>query len=136
MNRFVLHRAWAIALRYFYLLPRDIARSFDMFYWPIMDLLLWGFTGSWMLHNEASDLKWVLIVAPIFWQVISRFTLEIPRNLLEEIWGGSVVNLLASPITTLEWLFGIVIVAVSGMLVTLVCLTGVAWLVYAFNILK
>jgi ABC-2 type transport system permease protein len=101
-----------------------------------MDLLLWGFTGTWMQYNQnqPSDLKWVFILAPILWQVISRFTLEIPRNLLEEIWGGSMVNLLACPITTFEWLLGIVIVAASGMVVTLLMLTCLAWLLYSFNI--
>lgn len=136
MNGFAFYRVWAVVLRYFYVMPRNIARFFDMFYWPIIDLFLWGFTGVWIqqTNHEAAHLKYMLIAAAILWQIISRFTIEIPRNILEELWSGSMINLFSSPVTIAEWLFGITIVAIGSMITTFFTLGGAAGLIYGFNI--
>lgn len=136
MINFSLQRVRAVTLRYLLLLPRDVSRWFDMFYWPIMDLMLWGFTGAWMQQHYDYDAQVgaVFILAPILWQFVSRFALEIPRNLLEEMWGGSMVNLFASPVTLLEWFSGIFVVALIGMGITMISMGAVAQLLYKFDI--
>jgi hypothetical protein len=35
-------RVAALVLRYVYLYRRSLARSMEIFFWPVMDLLVWG----------------------------------------------------------------------------------------------
>jgi ABC-2 type transport system permease protein len=42
------HRIYALLLRYGYLLFRNFDRAVDTFYWPTIDLLLWGITGLYV----------------------------------------------------------------------------------------
>jgi ABC-2 type transport system permease protein len=37
------HRIYGIFLRNLYLYKRSIPRLMEIFYWPLLDLLLWGF---------------------------------------------------------------------------------------------
>ena len=36
-------RVYAIVLRYLYGIPSDVPRLFDIFFWPLVDLFVWGF---------------------------------------------------------------------------------------------
>ena len=39
-------RVGALLLRYLYLYRRSLARSMEIFFWPVMDLLVWGFVSA------------------------------------------------------------------------------------------
>ena len=42
------NRIWAIVLRYTINLYHSWDRLFDMFYWPALDLFVWGLTGLYL----------------------------------------------------------------------------------------
>ena len=42
------NRIRALIKRNFLLTFRGIDTLTDFFYWPLFDILVWGFTGSWM----------------------------------------------------------------------------------------
>lgn len=135
MKNFSFSRVWSVAWRYAIMLPRDSARYFDMFYWPLMDVMLWSFTGAWMKQSQSDQgLGLVFIIAPIFWQALSRLTLEIPRNILEEVWGGSVFNLVATPLHASEWLSAVILVSFVSQIITVLFLALVAIIFYQCNL--
>ena len=41
-----------VFFRYFYTL-KDIHQLSDLFYWPLVDILLWGLTSIWIQHQNA-----------------------------------------------------------------------------------
>jgi ABC-2 type transport system permease protein len=129
-------RIFAIVLRYSYGSRHDMPRLFDIFYWPIIDLLVWGFLTVYL--NERRDtgalaLSW-LIGGIIFWTLLYRSSQDVAVQLLEDVWARNLPNLFASPLRLSEFVVGLVIVACLKVLVTFVVIAVLALLLYAFDI--
>jgi len=94
-----LIRIFAMVQRYFYNLKHSYDRLSDMFYWPVMDLLLWGLTGLYFasLNPKAPFTSTVILTGLIFWIITWRAQYEITTNLLSEMWDRNLVNIFASP---------------------------------------
>jgi ABC-2 type transport system permease protein len=44
----VTGRIAALLLRYLYLYRRSLPRAMEIFFWPVMDLLVWGFVTVYL----------------------------------------------------------------------------------------
>lgn len=124
--------SWAIVLRHARLWKRDFNLLLAGFYWPMLDVLIWGFLGSWIqqaqitqFHNyEAAALLGILL-----WQLVGRGGNIIGISLAEELWSNNIVNLFSLPLRTAEWIVGIVLFYAIMMAVTsLFCVFVIAML--------
>lgn len=130
-------RIFAIVLRYSYGSRHDMPRLFDIFYWPIIDLLVWGFLTVYL--NERRDtgslaLSW-LIGGIIFWTLLYRSSQDVAVQLLDDIWARNFLNLFASPLQLSEFVVALLVVAALKVFVTFVVLAVLAYAFYAFNVL-
>ena len=83
------HRIFAIVTRHLYLYRRSLSRLMEIFYWPLLDLLLWGFITLFLDRFEA-DLPNFLaffLGALILWDILYRSQQGISISFLEEIRG-------------------------------------------------
>lgn len=102
----------AITVRHIRVLQRDSNFMLGALYWPLLDVLIWGFLGSWIeqsntaqFHNyEAAALLGILL-----WQVVGRGCNIMIITLCEELWSNNVVNLFSLPLRASEWMCGIVL---------------------------
>lgn len=126
-----MQRIWAVVVRHLYLAFRDIHRLIWMFYWPMLDIILWGFTGMWIQSNETANpaVAQALLTALVFWQLVSRANFEISMSLMDELWSENMVNMFASPLRAIEW---VVAVLILGVIACSVLTTYCALLVYLF----
>ena len=86
-----------------------MGRLFDTFYWPALDIVLWGMTSVYFQQKAATaDIVLVLLSGLVFWQVIWRSQYEVTVNLLEELWSHNLVNVLATPLTIYEWVVAVI----------------------------
>lgn len=130
------HRVTAIVMRHVYNFGHSWDRISDAFYWPAMDILLWGLTTQY-LSQQGGKLPLVAIVVLtglIYWQIVWRSQYEITTNLLEELWSHNLVNLWATPLKLREWVSGVLLLGMGKMVVTLGFASGLAWWLYAVNI--
>lgn len=130
------HRIQAIMLRSLYFERRNVVRMAEFFYWPLIDITMWGMTASWVERsgNTTNKLVLLLMTGLVLWQVTLRSCYEISITLMEEIWGRSLINLFATPLSPIEWILAAVL---SGLFkVGAVLLFGgvVVGLLYALNI--
>src|SRR3972149_1814242 len=95
-----LHRIVAVMVRHIYNFRHSWDRVTDAFYWPAMDILLWGLTSSYVLTQSGNlpNIVLLLLSGLVYWQIVWRSQYEITTNLLEELWSDNLVNLFASPI--------------------------------------
>lgn len=102
-------RIFAIMYRHLRPTMRDSMRILDMFYWPLLDIVLWGFTSAWLanLNPEQGPASSMLLTGLVLWQVVFRASIEVTRNLLEELWHQNFINLFASPLKLSEWITAI-----------------------------
>lgn len=131
-----LHRIWGIFLRYYFNLIRTYDRLTDMFFWPFLDLLLWGLTSRYLVSSGVIDNKIILALLGgiILWIFPWRGQYEITINLLEELWNKNLVNLFATPILFSEWVLTLMLIGIfkSTLSFTFASLVAIAF--YATNI--
>ena len=129
-----LKRVMAMVQRYFYNIKHSYDRLTDMFYWPLMDLLIWGLTGLYFakLSGDSQHLTTVLLTGIIFWIVTWRAQYEITTNLLSEMWDRNLVNIFASPLTVYEWITAVTIFGGLKMIVSLLFSAGIAFILYQY----
>ncbi len=129
------NRVWAMVYRYTLDLIRRYDRLTDMFYWPFLDLVIWGLTGLYFVQNSTNpNTLTIMITGLVFWLVIWRAQYEITVNLLTEIWDRNLVNIFASPLTIWEWIMALMICGFTRTIVSVVFSGLVAFILYKYDV--
>ena len=98
---------WGITLRHLYLLRHDVNRWINLFFWPLVNVIIWGTMGIWIQRNSQSPhIQLTMLTGIILWEIVNKSTNELSLTLLEELWSSNLVNLFASPLRFSEWLIG------------------------------
>lgn len=126
-------------IRHLYLHQRSATRSLELIFWPVMELLVWGFVSLYIQRIASGDLAQFivfLINAIIFWDILYRSQQGVSVSFVEEIWTRNILNLLISPLKIWEWLAAIFLYgAVKTMLITVI-LAVLALVFYHFNLIE
>src|SRR5271170_5835270 len=96
-----LSSIWAITIRHIKLLPRDINPLLAVFYWPLIDILRWGFLGTWITQFQLvqfQNYEFITLMGVILWQVVARGGITIALTFIEELWSNNIVNLFSLPL--------------------------------------
>ncbi len=128
-------RVGALVLRYLYLYRRSLARAGEIFFWPVMDLLVWGFVTAYLQEMQVSGAVLFFLGAMIFWDVLYRSQQAITLSLSEEIWVRNIINIFISPISVFEIMLATCLMGVIKAAITAVVLGLLAWIFFAFDIL-
>ena len=133
-----LNRIYAIVLRYFYLLFHSLDRLTDLFYWPTVDLLLWGLTSAFFKKNVVGMplIITMIIAGLVLWMVLWRGQYEITVNLLEDLWDNNLINVFVSPIKVSEWMISFVIIGILKATISIGFAGILALLLYKVSIFK
>lgn len=130
-----LNRVFAMMLRDFITLRHNLDRLGDMFYWPAMDLFIWGLTGLYISSaSPSAHASEIILTGLIFWLVIWRAQYEISINLLHEMWDRNLVNIFASPLTIKEWMVSAILFGFIKMFASLIFSAFLAALLYHFQV--
>lgn len=131
-----LGRVSAVLLRHLYLYPTSPSRLMEIFYWPVLDLLVWGFLTVYLAANPGSVGHWTafLLGAMIFWDILFRSQQAVCISFLEEIWSRNLLNLFASPLSPGEFLAATMLLSFVKFLLAVSVTVTLAWALYAFNI--
>lgn len=128
---------FAMMLRYFYGWKHSLDRLMDSFYWPAMDLFIWGLTSVY-IKNTSRDFPQIILVilsGIVFWSIIWRSQYEISVNMLAEFWDKNLVNIFSSPLRLREWILSVIGIGFIKMLMTFLFSAFLAFILYRYNIL-
>jgi len=128
-------RVYALVLRHLYLYRRSVTRIGDIFFWPVMNLLVWGFVTDYLQRMVLPKAVVFLIGGMIFWDLLYRSQQAITLSLSEEIWVRNIMNVFIAPVSILEIMVATCIVGVLKALAVMVVLGVLAYGLYAFNVL-
>jgi ABC-2 type transport system permease protein len=109
-----MRRINAILLRHLYLMRSSWLRLFELAYWPLMQMILWGFINDFL----ATQSNWVfraggvLIGGILLWDVLVRGQFGLTLSLLEEMWSRNFANLFVSPLRPGEYAAALMIMSV------------------------
>jgi ABC-2 type transport system permease protein len=132
------YRIYAIILRHIYIVPHNLNKVADLFYWPTLDLLLWGITSLFIKSLEPGLGSFVVMIVAgiIFWQIIWRGQIEITVNVLEEFWNQNLINLFITPLKFREWIAALMTIGFAKTLLELIFSMSLAFFLYQVNILQ
>ncbi|MBM3184003.1 MAG: ABC transporter permease [Chlamydiae bacterium] len=128
-------RILGVFFRYFYVARKGLYSLSDLFYWPFVDILLWGLTSTWMAKQGcSSDLPLILMTGLIFWQIVWRGAQDISVNLLQDFWQRNLVNLFSTPLTLIEWITGMLLLGLCKLLVAISFAGLLIFILYELNV--
>ena len=69
-----LHRIKALVTRHLYLYRRSLPRMMEIFYWPFLDLVIWGFITVYLtkFQGQIHGAVTFFLGALILWDVLFR----------------------------------------------------------------
>ena len=132
------NRTGAIVLRQMYLLAGSPARIVPLFAWVAIDIVLWGFITRYLNSITTSGLNFVpaLLGAVLLWDFLVRVMQGITTTFFEDVWTRNFLNVFATPITTSEYVLGLVLyiatslVGLAVMMILASAVFGLSFLVY------
>lgn len=100
-----LRRIGAMLLRHLYLMRSSWIRVFDLMYWPLLQMIIWGFINTFLATQSSWVLRagGLLIGAVLLWDVLVRSQFGMTLSLLEEMWSRNFANLFVAPLRPAEY---------------------------------
>lgn len=131
-----IRRIFAIFLAQLYLYKRSLSRILEIFYWPTMDILLWGFITIYLQKYSYSMPKFIgfFLGALIFWDLFFRAQQGITVSFLEDMWARNLINIFVSPISISEYILGLLLISFLKVLISLVVMSILSYIFYEFNV--
>lgn len=130
----------ALVTRQVLLFTRNPVRGFELFFWPIVQLLVWGFVTAYLQQQVGGDAftKSItfLIGAIILWDSLFRSQQGVSVSFLEDMWTRNLLNVFAAPIRMTEYLAASFTVGILRVVVTGAVLAVIAALAYSFNLFQ
>ncbi len=131
------HRIKALMTRHLYLYQRSIPRLMDIFFWPTMTLLLWGFVSEYLQQSNFSgsvNIVTVLLGAIILWEILSEGQHSLSVAFLEDIWERNLLNIFVTPLKISEFLASTALLGVIRVFLVGIVMGVVALFAYSFNL--
>jgi ABC-2 type transport system permease protein len=131
-------RVGALFLRYMLLIRRDPSRAIDMFYWPAIDVIIWGFVTLFVVRTQvetpnAPGFASLFLGAVILWNLFFRCQQDISVSFLDDVWARSIVTLFGSPLSVPEFLSAMMLLGLVKLAITMAFMALLALVFYSFN---
>lgn len=129
-------RIKGVFFRHYYSLLRGPFQLADLFYWPLVDILLWGLTSVWIQKEnlETPNFALILLTGLILWQVALRGSSDIAAAILQEFWHRNLMNFFSTPLKVSEWISGLLLINFCKLIASVSFCTGVVYILYELNV--
>lgn len=108
----------------------------DIFYWPVMDLLLWGFLSVYLQKTQLSTVNFISIIlgALIFWDLLNQSQRAVSVSFLEDVWERNLLNIFVTPLRASEFLVATLFLGFIRILLISIIMGILAFFLYHFDI--
>lgn len=130
------NRVYALVLRHLLTWPRSLERIADSFWWPTMNLFIWGLVNVYLQKETGATTFFVQLFLGglLMWTLVARSQEEMGLLFLQEAWDRNLLNMFSSPLTIWEFSMATIVLATAKLLVTFLWLFILSSLLFAFNI--
>jgi ABC-2 type transport system permease protein len=131
---------WSITLRYLRLWYNEPNVLLFNLYWPVLDVLSWGYLGMWIQRSQLGsgfqNYEFVALVSVLLWQFVVRSTTSIIVSFIEELWSSNIINLFSLPLRITEWVGGVILLSAITMMVTITAAFGMIAVLYDVSLVQ
>lgn len=130
------NRIYALVLKYAFVCSRNAFRAMDVCFWPVMDLLVWGFVTLYLLKVSGAVPTMItfLVGAVILWNVFYRAQQVVCLSFMEDLWSRNLLNIFTSPVKVSEFITAAYILGLAQAVIVMLILSVMAAFMYQFNI--
>jgi ABC-2 type transport system permease protein len=129
-------RIAAMVKRYLYLIKGSLPRIVELMYWPMVQMLVWGFlqlhlARSTTMFEQAAG---ILIGSVLLWDILLRSQFGFSLTFLEEMWSRNFSNLLMSPLRPGEYVLSLMAISLIRLFIGLTPVVLLANVFFGFNL--
>ena len=132
------NRIGAMLLRHLYLWRGSWTRLFDLVYWPVLQVTIWGFMTEFLAAKSSwvAQAGGVFIGAVLLWDVLVRGQFGMTLSLLEEMWSRNFANLFVSPLRPVEFAASLMCLSIIRSLVGVVPAALLAIPLFSYSVFE
>jgi ABC-2 type transport system permease protein len=129
-------RVRTIVRRHAYVLWRSPNRWFDIAFWPLMDVLLWGSLGTYVASGSPTSQAGApyLLAGIMMFHVLFQTQIALNTGFMEETWSRNLLNVMVTPVTETEYVAGVGLFGVAKLALALITLSVTALAFFGFNL--
>jgi len=133
---FSINRVSAMVRRYWYLVRSSWPRILDLIYWPMVQMVMWGFLQLYVSQNSGPFVRvaGVFIGAVLLWDILFRGQIGFSISFLEEMWSRNLGNIMISPLRPVEFIAALMIMSLVRLLIGMAPVTLLAFAFFGFNL--
>ena len=131
-----LRRIKVVIRRHAFVLWRAPHRWFDIGFWPLMDIILWGSLGTYVARNTTGAHSGTpyLIAGIMMFHILFQSQIAVGTGFLEETWSRNLLNVLTTPVTEFEYLAGTATFGLFKVMFALLTLSVTAYGFFRFDL--
>jgi ABC-2 type transport system permease protein len=123
-----------VVLRDLYALRHSVVRVFEILYWPLVELLIWGYVSLYLQARQVPAVVAGLLGGVLLWQLLHRSQAEISIAFMEDVWSRNLLNVFASPLTPGEYVAGMVAFSFAKLVAATAIMGVLALVLYGFGL--
>lgn len=132
-------RIKGVILQNLFHLRHSLEDLIDTFFWPSIDVIIWGFITIYFLRLQGPEGPIAVIITflmggLILWNIVWRAQQDISFALLRNIWNRTILSLFSTPLTPWEFIGATMILGVFKIILTLSLVSIIAFTLYSFNL--
>ena len=131
-----VRRVKGIILNNWFVLRHSPLRIMELFYWPFLEVVLWGFIAEYLRgRSNVPGGVGVFLGAVVLWDVLFRTQQELAMTYMMSMWDRSIVNLFSSPLRQIEHVLGDMAFSVVRVAIGATVLIAFTKAAFGFNML-
>jgi ABC-2 type transport system permease protein len=129
-------RIATVIRRHVYVLRRAPHRWFDIAFWPMMDVILWGSLGTYVATQDSQSGAGArfLLAGIMMFHVIFQSQIAVATGFMEESWSRNLLNVATTPVKEVEYVLGTALFGFVKVAAALVTLSVTALVFFGFDL--
>jgi ABC-2 type transport system permease protein len=129
-------RIKTVVRRHVYVLWRAPHRWFDIAFWPVMDVILWGSLGTYVAKQDGSSgaATPYLLAGIMMFHVIFQSQIAVATGFMEETWSRNLLNVVTTPVKEVEYVIGTALFGFFKVALALLSLSVTAAVFFGFDL--
>jgi ABC-2 type transport system permease protein len=129
-------RVRTVVRRHGYVFFRSPHRWFDIAFWPVFDVLLFGSLGAFVAQqNDTSRAATPYLLAGIMlFHVLFQSQIAVATGFMEETWTRNVLNVMTTPLREVEYVIGLALMGLMKLVAAMAVVSAAAFVFFQFGL--
>ena len=130
-----IYRIHGLLLKHWYTTINSVDRILDILFWPIVNLIIWGFASKYVQEAGAGEVVLgVFLGGLILYTIFDRAQKDTSMYIVEDFWNKSVYSTYVTPVTEGELFVSVALLGICRAVIEFMIVALLALAAYGFNI--